>query len=372
VRVSIVDGTADHVALRFDVVDTGIGITPEQMQRIFEPFCQGDGSTTRKYGGTGLGLSITRRIVELMHGQISVRSEQNRGSTFSFTCRFTGAHAAQAATDQSLTGAALYMLEVSGTNATIIARHARTWGMDVSSGAVFPTIREGTRTIVLVDDRWQGSIPELVERAKSVRDAVVRVYLFTSFGRRGVAADAVGDVVAGIVTRPVRVRRLRGAWLKDLQRTAPAGTVDRYNAAPRILIAEDNAVNQTVAARMVEKLGYRADVVASGAEAIQAAATGTYDVVLMDCQMPEIDGFAATSEIRQQENGRQHLPIIAMTAHAAPGDRERCMDVGMDDYISKPISTEELATVLSRWLADPVVRPGASLQPRTAGRRHRL
>jgi len=348
VRVATEELTPEIVRLRFEVSDTGIGITPEQMQRIFDPFCQGDGSTTRKYGGTGLGLSISRRIVELMNGSIEAMSEVGRGSTFRFTAQF--APAAAAGDTRSLIGVQLFLVGSNGLAATVLSSHARRWGMQVRRGFGTDALRAGGRAVLVIDaEGYRGSIDELVESARSVQDASVRTYLLTNFGRRSAAlADPAMRGVNGIITKPVRLEKLRLLWTEELGRSGAEELVEGEEIS-RVLVAEDNEVNQMVARRLVEKLGYTVDVVTTGMEAVEAVERRPYALVLMDCQMPEMDGFDATSEIRRREKGVVRLPIIAMTAHAIRGDRERCLEAGMDDYLPKPISANDLEAMLSGW-----------------------
>ena len=347
VRVSASESSGESVVLQFDVVDTGIGITEEQMSRIFEPFCQGDGSTTRRYGGTGLGLSISRRIVELMHGSIGVTSEEGSGSTFRFSARFGIARAASWQPGPSLDGVRLFLCGCEGATREMIEKHAAAWGMDVRhAGSLAEIAPGGGPAVVLMEaDVWE-----------QATESPHPVFLLTNFGRRPAASEAVNGAVAGIVTRPVRLKRLR----MELARAAGVSLPSAKARAHRVLIAEDHAVNQMVARRLVEKLGCETALVASGLEAVEAVANGDFSLVLMDCQMPEMDGFAATVEIRRRENGKGRLPIVAMTAHALKGDRERCISAGMDDYVAKPVNAEELAAVLKRWLPARAEEPADS------------
>ncbi len=356
VRVTNQSMTADAVMLRFEVSDTGIGITPDQMQRIFDPFCQGDGSTTRKYGGTGLGLSISRRIVELMNGSIEAVSEVGRGSTFRFTAQFAPA-APSLADARFLSGVQLFLIGSNGLAGSVLSSHARRWGMRVRRGFEAESVRPGSRCVLVVDaEGHRGSMEELLASVRAVSDGAVRSYVLTNFGRRSTAlADPALKGVDGVITKPVRLEKLRLLWTEELGRSQPEEVPESEDVA-RVLVAEDNEVNQMVARRLVEKLGYAVDVVTTGSEAVHAVERRAYSLVLMDCQMPEMDGFDATSEIRKREKGMTRLPIVAMTAHAVRGDRERCLDAGMDDYLPKPISANDLEAMLNRWA------------PHTAGR----
>jgi two-component system sensor histidine kinase/response regulator len=369
VTVSAQHASASEVVLRFDVLDTGIGITPEQMSRIFEPFCQGDGSTTRKYGGTGLGLNISRRIVEMMQGSIQVESEPGAGSTFCFTGKFESRSSGIARkAPEELKGLKVLVLEDNNTARRMLVEKVRNWGMQPTEcgeapdalGILLEHAAAGEPIdFALVDCQ----MPRLngVDLVRSVRAdgrlSDLQLVLITNFGHRSVALGGWDRAIAGVLTKPVRGKNL----LEILtQRRDSAPITEEFSLTTshlvgflsgcRILVAEDNLVNQKVASRMIEKLGHHVDVVSNGAEALEAISRKEYNVVLMDCQMPVMDGFEATAEIRRRETGGSRLPVIAMTAHAMKGDRERCISAGMDDYLSKPVNPEELAATLQRWL----------------------
>ena len=370
VRVSATDPSEREVLLEFDVSDTGIGITPDQMARIFEPFCQGDGSTTRKYGGTGLGLNISRRIAETMKGSIDVKSEPGVGSTFHFTAMFENrAPGVVWQSPSSLRDLRVLVVEDNHAVRRLLVEKVRNWGMHPTECA---EARAALRILqqhalagepinfVLVDCQMPGL--DGIDFVQSVRAdhslAGLQLVLITNFGHRSVALGDWDRTIAGVVTKPIR-----GKTLLDIltQRRNPppiaselslaAGVLGRDLSNCRILVAEDNLVNQKVASRMIEKLGHPVDVVSNGSEVLVAMEQKEYSLVLMDCQMPVMDGFKATAEIRKREAGTSfHLPVIAMTAHAMKGDRERCINAGMDDYLTKPVNPEELAAVVQRWL----------------------
>jgi two-component system sensor histidine kinase/response regulator len=374
VTVSLQHTEGQVVTLLFDVLDTGIGITPKQMMRIFEPFCQGDGSTTRKYGGTGLGLNISRRIVEMMQGTIGVKSEPGVGSTFSFTAKFENV-----ATDESagaaggLEGLKVLVVEDNPTAMDLLLSRMRQWGINAigcSDAPVMSVLRSHVASgnpfdFAVVDCQ----MPNLngIDLVRAVRSdpklGDLQLVLITNFGHRTVTMGGWDRAIAGVITKPIREKNLFDLFVqrRDPQ---PPGTdfylpptqLAGFLSTFRILVAEDNLVNQKVASRMIEKLGYQVDVVANGAEALDAIAKTEYHLVLMDCQMPGMDGFEATAEIRGRErSGGIRLPVIAMTAHAMHGDRERCIGAGMDDYLTKPVKSEDLAATLQRWLPVSVV-----------------
>ncbi|MEO8130654.1 MAG: response regulator, partial [Bryobacteraceae bacterium] len=373
IKVSCKNPLAAAVLLEFDVSDTGIGITPEQMTRIFEPFCQGDGSTTRKYGGTGLGLNISRRIAESMNGSITVTSKAGSGSTFHFTARFENQLPGVTWTPPSvLKDLRVLVVEDNRTGRLLLMEKARTWGMHpLECGQALEALsilRHYAATgepinFALVDCQMPGL--DGIDFVQSVRTdeslTGLQLVLATNFGHRSVALGDWDRTIAGVITKPIR-----GKMLLDilLQRRNPPPVAREFSLAAsvtepafsnhRVLVAEDNLVNQKVASRMVEKLGYTVDVVANGHEVLLALERQSYSLILMDCQMPVMDGFEATAEIRKRGNNVAHIPVIAMTAHAMKGDRERCMSAGMDDYLTKPVNPEELVAVLNRWLPQDV------------------
>jgi signal transduction histidine kinase/CheY-like chemotaxis protein len=313
--------------LRVTVRDTGIGIAPEQLSRLFRPFSQADESTTRRYGGTGLGLAISRRLAELMGGELRVSSEPGHGSTFRLIVALPVAEGPAPG------------LPLEGVRVAIRHQHVATAehlrGLAERFGA---TVGDGEADILWVDERLvglgRGVLPQLV-----VREAL---------------GGPAGDL---LIPRPVRGERLLAATLDALRRpgdAAPQPEPQPATPSLRVLLAEDNLVNQKVAQAMLAKRGYVVDVVGDGAQAVQAVASGSYDVVLLDVQMPVMDGLEAAGRIREQEAGTgRRIPLVAMTANALAGDRERCLEAGMDDYVAKPVRAEELAKVLERATTSP-------------------
>ncbi len=371
-------GTPEAPVLRFEVRDTGIGISAEARQKLFGVFSQADASTTRKYGGTGLGLSISKRLVELMGGSIGVESEEGRGSTFWFTLPF-GTHSGlqpQTGRDK-FTGVKALVVDDNKASREITGSHLRNWGMTfkaVPSGSeALAELRAqaaaGAPYRLLITDMQMPGMDGLALCRAVGADAVIagtaRV-MMTSLGQDLTAEERQGAGIAVLIHKPLRPSVLMAALNSALAENAPLPEAARAPTPAhepprrrhfRVLVVEDNAVNQKVALRQLEKLGYEADVAANGKEAVEALERQTYDLVLMDCLMPEMDGFQATAEIRKREKDKRRTPIVAMTANALQGDQERCLASGMDGYISKPVRLEKLEEVLRQWDAplDPFV-----------------
>jgi signal transduction histidine kinase/DNA-binding response OmpR family regulator len=380
VRATKEQDTGSHVQIRLAVTDTGIGIPEAVQARLFQAFVQADGSTTRKYGGTGLGLAISRQLVELMGGEIGVESAPGKGSTFWFTARLE--KQADAGTTASvpqvqLEGLRVLIVDDNATNRKILIHQMAGWKMLPSEAEAGKRALDLLRAaaphapydIVLMDMH----MPDLAgfELARTIkadpRIATVPLVLMPSFGQRGDARIAREIGIAGYLPKPVRQSQLFDCLVTVLRRpgvvatpaSAPTPTplVTRHTlreqeagARKLILVAEDNIVNQKLVAVLLDKMGYRADVVANGLEAVEALTRIHYDLVLMDCQMPEMDGYEATAAIRLREGPSTHIPIIAMTASALEGDRERCLAAGMNDYLSKPAKPADLRAMLARWL----------------------
>jgi CheY-like chemotaxis protein len=368
VRVTVeATPSAEHVQLRFEVRDTGIGIAQANLARLFEAFTQADGSTTRKYGGTGLGLAISKRLVELMGGQIGVTSAPGEGSTFWFTARLKiQSHGvAESPSPVDLEGRYVLVVDDNATNRIILRHQLAAWGVRthlVSSGAdALVALQEAAATgrrfdVAIVDHQMPGMDGMALARAMRIRRdaAETRIIMMTSIGNPAPADQLAATGIDVCLTKPVKRARIRECLAQVLasgsHTVSAAPVATEATPAPvtlgRVLVAEDNSVNQRVAQLHLRRLGYVVDVVGNGAEAVDAVAKVPYDVVLMDCQMPEMDGYEATRTIREQ--GRD-IPIIAMTANALIGDRERCLEAGMDDYISKPVDMQQLRAVLARF-----------------------
>ena len=373
-KVAVEGQTGEAVMMRFEVKDTGIGITRQARQRLFQAFTQADSSTTRKFGGTGLGLTISKQLAELMGGEIGVESEPGKGRTFWFTARLQTRPefvTLAAGSETALKGLRALVVDDNATNRSILRHQLAAWGMHADEVEDGPSALERLRAgagrgegyqLALVDHQMPGMDGMELTRAIKADPALASlpVVMLTSLGSR---AEAVSwpEGISGWLTKPVRQSRLLDCVMNALGEGARA-PAPRHRGPDlkevevrfrhRILVAEDNVVNQKVAVRMLEKLGCRVDVAADGKEALEALRLVPYALVLMDCQMPEMDGYEATAAIRGAERVTgSHIPIIAMTAHAMEGDREKCLEAGMDDYIAKPVSLEGLGKVLGRWLA---------------------
>jgi two-component system, sensor histidine kinase and response regulator len=433
--VSLAHCTDGMATVRFDVQDTGIGLSLEAQGRLFQSFSQVDNSTTRKYGGAGLGLAISKQLTELMGGQIGVESQPGVGSAFWFMVPFAtqppGAPSMGGRTSQDLRGIGLCIVDDHATNRRILEAYATKWGvrcrLAVDGPQALACLRaaaaEGAACALAIIDMQMPGMDGL-ELARAIKAdpvlAPTRLILLTSHGKRGDAHAAQTVGYEAYLTKPIHESRLYECLLAVVAPSAPVSPgslITRHSLAehkmqgtPKILLAEDNVINQKVATRILEKLGYRVDVVANGQEALEALGRIDYAAVLMDCQMPEMDGFIATAEIRKCEAARvkhevedeirktceapdemgttceaqepcttpsrhssrfrnaasaRRIPIIAMTANAQFEDRARCLDVGMDDYISKPVQSKVLAEVLARWIQSASV--GSVVQAETTG-----
>ena len=360
--VTAADAGGDLRRVRFSVRDTGIGIPAERMHRLFEPFSQVDASTTRRYGGTGLGLAISKRLADLMGGTLSVESEERRGSTFQFeiVAREAAAPPRPAHDEAPLAGKRLLLVDDNATNREIVRRLAESWEMLVEvlerPTEALARVRRGDPFDVAVLDMQMPEMDglELAREIRRYRDQnALPLLLLTSMGRLAEARGA--SEFAAQLVKPVKSSQLHDALVRVLAaRTAPVsapGPQDRSRSAVvdlRLLVAEDNAVNRQLALALLRRLGYDADVVENGREVLDALERERYDVVLMDVQMPELDGLEATRQIRERRGSSDAPRIIAMTANAMEGDRDECLAAGMDDYLSKPIRPEELSRALAR------------------------
>ena len=381
--------------LTFTVTDTGPGIEPAVLSRLFQPFSQADSSTTRKYGGTGLGLAISRQLIEMMGGQLTVASVPGHGSTFRFSLTLRpAADLPMTAAVPDLRGVRLLIVEDNPTNREILCQQTQAAGMQVHA---VPDGQQGLQAAIaasVAGRPYQVAILDMkmaqmdgLDLAAAIRRepgiAQLPLIMLTSLHSEGEGAAARGLGIRCYLAKPVRrleLYRRIGQTLRDAV-TLVTDTGETAPSSPglggRVLLAEDNPVNQAVAQHMIEAIGCDLTIVGNGAEAVTALAASRFDVVLMDCQMPEMDGFAATAAIRASEAQRSarggaadgrpaHIPIIAVTAHAMQGDRDASLAAGMDDHLCKPFSLDALRAVLQRWMPAFALRATAGEPARSA------
>ena len=380
IRAELGSRTDTHATVRFSVTDSGIGIPKDRMHSLFESFSQVDTSTTRKFGGTGLGLAISKQLCELMGGEIGVDSTEGAGSTFWFTAVLQKQPEHRLRSRVMPAGVKQKRLLIVGANATnneMVRAYLAQWECphEAASGGeeALRLLRQAAAAgepfdLALLDMRMHDLSGEQLGRDVKA-DAEIkdtRLVMLTSLGQQGNFARLEEIGFAGYLVKPVKPSLLFDCLLNLLSeqvsdtRNGSLGETRYVLAASelqaqarrskaRILLAEDNIVNQKVALKVLEKLGYRADVVGNGLDAVAALKTVPYDAVLMDCQMPEMDGYEATGRIRSMEQDK-HTPIIALTAHTMKGDREKCLQAGMDDYLNKPFNAQALAAVIDKWL----------------------
>jgi len=407
VRTTLVSETSETATIRVAITDTGIGIDPLAQTRLFQPFQQADSSTTRQFGGTGLGLAICQKLVERMGGTIGIDSQVGQGSTFWFTARFIKqSRPASILPNTELEGRRICCLDDHPVNRQLLEEYAKEWGMEVTTAATpldaFYRIQRAQEEgkafqIAIVDMEMPGmnGLTFAREIKANPQLADIRLILLSSLGKRGDAQEAKAAGFSGYLTKPIRQNVLKHT-LETVMGLEPGRlhhpetpVVTRFSAletpktgSPRILVVDDHHVNQQLAMLMIERLGYKVDVVANGQEAVEACATIPYGLVFMDCQMPVMDGYDATRAIRKTESERlevknkelgvrgkgqevgtsytfhsslltphlSRIPIVAMTANAMPEDREKCLQAGMDDYLAKPIRPDSLAEIFTKWL----------------------
>jgi CheY-like chemotaxis protein/HPt (histidine-containing phosphotransfer) domain-containing protein len=371
------NGSAVVHELHFSVRDTGIGIHPSRLDRLFKSFSQADASTTRQYGGTGLGLAICKRLVEFMGGRMWVESTPQKGSTFNFTLPFHPAPAAAPAELQGpqpqLSDLRLLIVDDNPTNRRILTLQTSKWGMiprTAQSGAqALEWMKQGENFDIAILDMQMPDMDGLM-LAKEIRQlpgaASLPLVLLTSMGVRPDSPAFNGVAFASCLTKPIKpaqlqevlVRVISGTKAKPSSRKPVPGKLDRSLATRlpfRTLLCDDNQINQKVAMRLLQQMGYQADIAGNGVECLAALDKTPYDLIFMDVQMPEMDGLEATRQIRERQQSKAHpayhqrrISIVAMTANAMQGDREKCLAAGMDDYIAKPVRPDDVRMALER------------------------
>lgn len=376
--------TDTHLLVRFEVTDTGIGISEQEMSRLFQNFSQMDGSTTRQYGGVGLGLSTAKQLTELMGGVIGVESKAGKGSTFWFTVPFEKRAAARAIFETprvSLPGIRVLVLDANETSRRLLQHYFNEWQMRTATAQTGLELLSALRSAANSGDPFRVALFDMrmtrtdgLELAQAIKSdpliSSTAMVMLLNAGDRVDDSKLRSEGIAAYITKPVDQAELRDTMTAALARTSsvsaraqaaanvpamappvatPTLTTPRSPADLKILVAEDNHLNQKLVLSQLRKLGYNADAVFNGAEVIEALVRQPYDVIIMDCQMPTMDGYEATKEIRRREGSNKRTRIIAMTAHALEGDREKCLAAGMDDYLAKPTKQEDLAAALTRW-----------------------
>jgi PAS domain S-box-containing protein len=384
VRVSLQTENERDCEIRFDVTDTGKGIDPEIQEKLFHAFIQGDGSTTRQFGGTGLGLAISRQLAEKMGGQIGLESTLREGSTFWFSVRLLKAAALPAAPDghELLVNVRVLVIDDNKTGRRFLHEQMIAWGMRNGKatsgpdalGCLRKALQEGDPYRLMIIDREMPSMDGLALALEIKSDpaiAATRLILIAGFGKRISSKELRAAGFAEWCFKPVRQSALLNCLVDALQQTSAASLPPSESLVPeyaqaretRVLVAEDNTVNQLVALGRLKSLGYTADAVPNGRAVLEAIDDNHYDIILMDCQMPEMDGYEATRRIRARPTDLPSPYIIALTAHAMHGASEKCLAAGMDDYISKPIVLEVFAAALARGISAIGKRsPGASIR----------
>ncbi len=383
VSVASVSESVTHVDLRFEVRDTGIGIPLEIQPRLFQVFSQADSSTTRKYGGTGLGLAISKQLIESMGGQIGFTSAASQGSTFWFTARFEKQVAPSESTPAeqiNLSDLHVLIVDDNETNRRILEGQMQAWGIPATSAAgaqaALDTLQDATQkpfNVVIMDMQMPGmdgiSLAEVIKADPKTSRA--RLIILTSLGKLMDDAQLKRLGIDACLVKPVKQNRLfeclTGARKFPRDSEQPAATTAPALQDLRVLLAEDNIINQKVAVGQLRKIGCVPDVANNGMEAVEDIKRSPYDVILMDCQMPQMDGYEASRQIRllERADGGKAAYIIAMTANAMQGDREKCLEASMNDYLSKPVKDSELKAAISRACiahADMIDKPPAQME----------
>jgi two-component system sensor histidine kinase/response regulator len=378
IELKTLSRTEDATIVQFEIRDTGIGIPAHRLGALFQPFSQVDSSNTREFGGTGLGLSIVRRLVELMGGDSGVESTVGVGSRFWFTAKFASASTMARPPRMApvnVKNLRILVVDDNATNRKVLAAHLGHIGCDATCAAsadeAIDMMRAEVLTsrpfdVALVDHhmphRDGADLGRQIAANKSLRHT--RLILLTSSGRDGDGCHLAEGVFAGSLLKPVAQRDLLACLLAPTTRANAASgprhtqPIASYSDSPQlrafqphnVLVAEDNPVNQKIVRKVLETMGLRVTIVDDGRAAVEAWKSQRFDLILMDCQMPELDGYQATAEIRRSEIGTNHIPIIALTAHAMKGTDEECRAAGMDDHVTKPIDRQRLRAALDRFL----------------------
>ncbi len=371
--------------LRVTIIDTGIGISPESQKRLFTPFTQADGSTTRKYGGTGLGLAISKQIINMMGGELVCESAVERGSTFHFTVQLDSSTSVKPllpATDkETLKGYRVLVVDDNATNRAIVTKQTASWGMISDSAASGSEGLDKFRQAYKEKRAYDFTILDMhmpdfngLEVARTIQQdpilSSLRMIMLTSVGLQGDAKMARESGISAYLTKPVRQSELFSTFIKVLEGERQDGTqsiITKYSIVSdtpqfdlTVLVAEDNTTNQEVAIAMLENFGCRVDLVENGKQVLEALNRTSYDLILMDCQMPEMDGYQATETIRRQEQEEGVTApalIVALTANALHGDREKCLAAGMNSYMSKPFKQEQIQHILEHFFSDRLKHP---------------
>lgn len=363
VKASLVKIDSASLKIRFEVTDTGIGINTTDINKLFQSFSQVDASMTRQYGGTGLGLVICKQLVELMGGEIGVESVVGVGSTFWFTLVFQPQkRALSAAVPIALSKLKLLIVSNNSKTCLVVRSLTSSWGMvavvATDSIAAMNALRDAAQTkpydLAIIDLQANTQDESIIPMIRA--DAIVskiKLIILTTFQQQDVIAQWEDYDISGYLIKPIRASRLfdslASAFGKDTSANLEVQIKPLTNSALKILLVEDHPVNQMVILNQLQMLGYLADCCGNGKEAIAQLESQNYDIVLMDCQMPVLDGYEATQELRRREGDKRHTIVIALTAHALPADREKCLAAGMDDYLTKPVAQEALGATIERW-----------------------
>jgi CheY-like chemotaxis protein len=375
VRVTAAETEGADTVVRFEISDTGDGIAPDELATVFQPFVQADMSTSRRHGGTGLGLAISGQLVALMGGDCGVSSRLGEGSDFWFTICVRGVAAAAPelpTSDTGLAGVTALIVDDNATQRGVLCEYLVGWGMtattadsgDAALAAMRSAAADGRPVAVALIDRFMPGMDGLELKDAIVGDPALtaRLVLIAGLGQERDLGDAAESGLSASLSKPVHredllacLRVAFGLQEADVAPTEVAARSPSSSGAPelgRLLLAEDNRINQKVAVAMLSGAGYRVDTVLNGAAAVQAVAAQPYDAILMDCQMPEMNGYEATAAIRAHEGSDRHTPIIAMTAGAIREERERCLAEGMDSYLAKPVSKEALLAMVAKSMKE--------------------